>query len=117
MADFALQRGELQTRALLLDTTSNITTGSGGINIRTETVDYQITTEAKHLTIGALPAPISITGSFKDTGALPDIGRLALRSGAVAGLGILFAPAAILPTIQFGVGDDHRCEALARRGK
>jgi hypothetical protein len=25
------------------------------------------------------------------------------------GLGVLFAPAAVLPTIQFGVGDDHRC--------
>jgi hypothetical protein len=32
-------------------------------------------------------------------------------------LGILFPPAAILPTIQFGVGDDHRCGALVRRGK
>jgi AsmA family protein len=117
VADFGLQRGELQTRALLLDTTSNITSGSGAINMRTETLNYQIRTEAKHFTIGALPAPISITGSFKDPGAMPDITRLALRGGVAVGLGMLFAPAAILPTIQFGVGDDHRCEALARRGK
>jgi uncharacterized protein involved in outer membrane biogenesis len=117
VADFTLQRGELKTRALLLDTTSDITTGSGTINLRTETLDYQISTEAKHFTIGSLPAPISITGSFKDPGALPDIRKLAVRGGAAAGLGVLFPPAAILPTIQFGVGDDHRCEALARRGK
>jgi AsmA family protein len=72
---------------------------------------------AKHFNIGALPAPISITGSFKDPGALPDITKLAVRGGVAAGLGVLFPPAAILPTIQFGVGDDHRCEALAHRGK
>ena len=48
VADFALLRGELQTRALLLDTTSDITTGGGVINLRTETLAYQIKTEAKH---------------------------------------------------------------------
>jgi AsmA family protein len=117
VADFALLRGELQTRALLLDTTSDITTGSGVINLRTETLAYQIKTEAKHFTIGTLSAPISITGSFKDPGALPDITKLAARGGAALGLGLLFPPAAILPTIQFGVGDDHRCDALAHRGK
>jgi len=117
VADFALLRGELQTRALLLDTTSDITTGGGVINLRTETLAYQIKTEAKHFTIGTLSAPISITGSFKDPGALPDITKLAARGGAALGLGLLFPPAAILPTIQFGVGDDHRCDALAHRGK
>jgi uncharacterized protein involved in outer membrane biogenesis len=117
VADFVLQRGVLQTRALLLDTTSDIISGSGTINLRTETLDYQISTEAKHFTIGSLPAPISITGSFKGPGAMPDIGKLTARGGAAAGLGVVFPPAAILPTIQFGVGDDHRCEALARRGK
>ncbi len=117
VADFVLQRGELQTRTLLLDTTSDITSGSGTINLRAETLNYEVKTEAKHFTIGALPAPISITGSFKDPGALPDITKLAVRGGVAAGLGVLFPPAAILPTIQFGVGDDHRCEALAHRGK
>ena len=117
VADFALQGGELQTRALLLDTTSDIISGSGTINLRTESLDYQIRTEAKHFTIGSLAAPISITGSFKHPGALPEITKLAVRGGAAAGLGLLFPPAAILPTIQFGVGDDHRCEALMRRGK
>ena len=117
IADFGLRQGELQTRALLLDTTSNITSGAGTINMRTETLNYQIKTESKHFTIGALPAPISITGSFKDLGAMPNITRLALRGGAAVGLGVLFPPAAVLPTIQFGVGNDHRCEALIRHGK
>jgi hypothetical protein len=95
-ADFALQRGELQTRTLLLDTTSDITSGSGAIKLRTETLDYQIKTESKHFTIGALAAPISITGSFKDPGALPDITKLAVRGAVAAGLGVLLLPTAIL---------------------
>ena len=85
VADFALQRGELQTRALLLDTTSDIISGSGTINLRTETLDYEIRTEAKHFTIGSLPAPISITGSFKNPGAMPDIRKLAVRGGRRSG--------------------------------
>lgn len=117
VADFVLQRGVLQTRALLLDTTSDIITGTGTINLRTETLDYQIKTDAKHFTIGSLAAPIAITGSFKGPGAMPDIATLAVRGGAAAGLGVLFPPAALLPTIQFGVGDDHRCQALARRSR
>jgi hypothetical protein len=48
---------------------------------------------------------------------MPNITRLALRGGAAVGLGVLFPPAAVLPTIQFGVGNDHRCEALIRHGK
>ncbi len=46
----------LGTRALLLDTTSDITTGGGVINLRTETLAYQMETEAKHFTIGTLSA-------------------------------------------------------------
>ena len=36
VADFGLRQGELWTRALLLDTTSNITSGTGTINLRME---------------------------------------------------------------------------------
>jgi uncharacterized protein involved in outer membrane biogenesis len=117
VADFALEHGVMQTRALLLDTTSDIISGSGSVNLASETVDYQIKTEPKHFSIGSLPAPISIAGSFKNPDAMPEIGKVAVRGAAAVGLGIVFPPAAILPTIQFGVGDDHRCQALVRRGK
>ncbi len=115
VADFALQRGVLVTRALLLDTTSDIVSGTGTIDLRREAVDYTIKTDAKHFSIGSLPAPIHVYGSFKDTGAMPNIAVLAARTGAAVGLGFAFPPAAILPTIQLGVGDDGRCAALAAR--
>jgi hypothetical protein len=38
------------------------------------------------------------------------------RGGAAAGLAVLLAPiAGLLPTIQFGIGDDNRCEAMVSR--
>ena len=36
---------------------------------------------------------------------------------AAVGLGFLAAPLAILPTIQFGIGDDNRCQGLIARGR
>src|SRR5688500_20117309 len=35
---------------------------------------------------------IGITGSFKSPEIAPDVGELAARAGAAAGLGVLFAP-------------------------
>ena len=72
-------------RTFLIDTTSDVISGTGDINLRTENVDYQIRTAAKHFTIGALPGPITISGSFKKPRGVPDIGKLILRGGAALG--------------------------------
>ena len=41
----------------------------------------------------------------------------AARAGAAVGLGILFPPLALLPTIQLGVGENSQCEALQSAGE
>ena len=56
VADFALQGGELQTRALLLDTTSDIISGGGTINLRTESLDYHTRSGPKPSTLRWLTA-------------------------------------------------------------
>ena len=91
---------------------SNITSGVGTINMRTEALNYR-----SELKEGISPlVRISITGSFKDLGAMPNFTRLTLRGRGCVGLQALFPPVAVVPTIQFSVGDAHRCEALAHRG-
>ncbi len=112
VAQFTLARGLLQTRALVLDTGEGIINGTGNINLRDETVDYRVKTDAKHFSIGSLPAPIDITGTFKHPSIRPDIAALGLRGGIAAGLGFLAPPLALIPTIQFGVGNDNRCARL-----
>ncbi len=117
IGDFALERGVLATRTVILDTEANVVTAAGTVNLRAETLDLRLKTDSKHFSIGSLPAPIGITGPFKNPSIRPDIATLGARGGAAAGLGVLFPPAALLPTIQFGVGDDNNCAAVVKRGQ
>ncbi len=116
IADLALRRGLLAIQALVLDTGEAVVEGTGTVSLKTETLNLQIRTDAKHFSIGSLPAPINIGGTLKNPSLVPGAELLA-RGGAAAGLGIAFPPLAILPTIQFGIGDDGRCNNLLTRAK
>ena len=108
VADFALHQGVMASRTLVVDTTDHLITGGGRIDIVNELVDMRIRTDVKHFTIGKLAAPVAIRGPFKNLSYGLDA-ELAVRGGAAIGLGLLFPPAAILPTIQLGIGDDSPC--------
>lgn len=115
VGDFVLRRGILETRTMLLDTGEANVTGKGTISFRDETLNYQLRTEAKHLSIGSLPAPIDITGRLKAPSIMPDAATVAARGAVAVGLGVLLTPlAALLPTIQLGLGEDNDCGALIR---
>jgi uncharacterized protein involved in outer membrane biogenesis len=116
ITEAGLDRGILQLQSLVLDSSEAIVTGTGGANLRDEQLDMQLRTESKHFSIGSLPAPINIGGTLKNPAIRPG-GELALRSGAAIGLGFIFPPLAALPTIQFGTGEDHRCDQTLARAK
>jgi uncharacterized protein involved in outer membrane biogenesis len=116
IADLALRRGILAIQALILDTGEAVVEGAGTIDLKSEAVTLQLRTDAKHFSIGSLPAPINIGGTLKNPSIMPGAELLA-RGGAAAGLGLVFPPLAVLPTIQFGVGDDGRCNNLLARAK
>jgi uncharacterized protein involved in outer membrane biogenesis len=116
ITEAGLDRGEFRLRSLVLDTSEAMVTGTGGANLRNEQLDLQLRTESKHFSIGSLPAPINIGGTLKKPAIMPG-GELAVRGGAAIGLGFLFPPLAVLPTIQFGTGEDHRCDATLARAK
>ncbi|MFC7539315.1 hypothetical protein ACFQU2_07390 [Siccirubricoccus deserti] len=80
-------------------------------------LDLWLRTDSKRITIGSLPTPIGITGSFKSPQIRPAVGELAARAGAAAGLGVVFPPLALLPTIQLGVGENNQCEALTEKSR
>ncbi|MDB5971322.1 MAG: AsmA family protein [Hydrocarboniphaga sp.] len=113
VADFDLKDGQVDTRTLLADTSEANIIGHGSVDLRQEKIDYQIKTEPKRLNIGRLGAPINIKGNLRSPSILPDPGALALRGGAAAILGTLLTPlAALIPTIQLGLGEDNDCVAL-----
>ena len=118
VTDFALQRGVLQTRTMLLDTSEANVTGRGDINLRNETLNFRLRTDAKHFTVGSLPTDIIIDGKLKSPSIGPETGELAARTGAAIGLGILLTPlGALLPTVQFGSGEDNFCGPLLQQAQ
>jgi AsmA family protein len=112
VSDFNLANGVLDTRALVLDTDQGNVYGKGNIDLRNERIAFQISEEGKHVSIGALHAPIDITGTFKSPNVRPEPGALATRVGIAAAIGTVFPPAGLLATIQLGLGKDHNCGAL-----
>jgi uncharacterized protein involved in outer membrane biogenesis len=108
--DFGLKHGVFETRTLLLDTTEARVVGAGTIDLANESLNYRLKTDSKHFSIGTLPTPIDIGGTLKKPSIAPEAGPLALRGGAAIGLGVLFPPAALIPTIQFGIGEDGACQ-------
>jgi hypothetical protein len=116
VANLTLERGVLNTRALLLETDSALISGRGTIRLDREAIDYELRSEAKRFTIAALPTSIAISGPFSGPSIQPDYTELGIRGGLAAALGFVALPLAILPTIEFGIGDDPRCNALLQRG-
>jgi len=118
VGDLALQKGVLDFKAMTLDTGEGITNVGGDVNLGNETIDLSMKTDSKHFSIGSLPTRINIGGTFKDPSIRPGA-EIAARAGAAAGLGVLFAPLAILPTIQFGTSEeqDARCGELLQQAR
>lgn len=116
ISDSPLRNGNLNIRTFILDTGEAIVHLLGGVDLRNETLDLSLRTDAKHFTIGSLPTPIEVAGPLKRPSIRPG-GELVARGGAAIGLGVLFPPLAVLPTIQFGVGDSHRCEHVLAEQK
>jgi hypothetical protein len=80
------------------------------VNFWDEHIAYQIETEPKHFSVGSVAAPIKIKGPLKDPAIYPDPGELAARTGSAAAFGILLTPlAALIPTIELGLGEDNDC--------
>ena len=118
ITDFVLQQGQVTARTAVLDTDENRVGMTGGINLQSEGINMVLRTEAKHFSIGSLPAPVDITGTLGAPSVRPDVAVLAARAGAAIGLGILLTPlGALLPTIQLGTGEDGACAGLLQQAK
>lgn len=118
VTDLGLQRGILHVNAMVLETTEGVTNVDGDIDFQSEKIDLSFKTDAKHFNVGSLTTRISVSGTFKEPSIRPGAEGV-MRAGAVAALAALFAPLAILPTVQFGTSDeeDARCGNLLRQAR
>ncbi len=109
ITDLPLHRGVMDFSVFLLDTQEGRVTGEGNLNFADQMLDMTLTTRSKHFSVGSFPGPIHLSGPIGDVSIRPGA-EVVARAGAAAGLGVLLTPlGALLPTIQFGVGDDNAC--------
>lgn len=110
VSDFTLTDGQLDTKAFLIATGEANILGSGTADMQTEKLSLAMSTSATHFQILSLSTPINIGGTMKHPSVLPAPGPLAARAGGAIGLGIIFPPLALIPTIRLGLGDKNACE-------
>ncbi|MFT8763887.1 MAG: AsmA family protein [Gluconobacter potus] len=109
VADLPLKDGIVHTNSMLLQTGTTRTMGTGTVNFHKDALDYAVTTRSIGPQILSLPGAVHIFGSMKSPTILPGAELLG-RVAASVGLGIVFPPAALIPTIQLGVGKGSACE-------
>lgn len=113
IADMKLQKGILTPDTLLLDTSDTNINVSGDINLRDETMNLRVVPAPKDMSILTLRGPIIVDGPMRDPGIQPETTNLAGRTTAAVLLGVLLTPlAAIIPTIELGLGEDSDCKGL-----
>jgi len=110
VSDFTLTDGQLDTKAFLIATTEANILGSGTADLTDERLNLALSTQATHFSIGSFSTPINIHGTLKHPSVLPAAGPLAARTVPAIGLGVIFPPLALLPTIRLGLGDKNACE-------
>jgi AsmA family protein len=110
LADLVLRQGVLSTRTLLLETPDAVTHGRGAVDLRNERVEIRLRTQSRHITVGALPMPLLISGTLKEPRAVPDPATPAGQNGLAGAL-------AVLPIIQLGTAEVPQCRNLLREAQ
>jgi AsmA family protein len=87
-----------------------VTHGRGVVDLRNERVEIRLRTQSRHITIGALPMPLLISGMLKEPRAAPDPATPAGQNGLAGAL-------AALPIIQLGTAEVPPCRSLLREAQ
>jgi uncharacterized protein involved in outer membrane biogenesis len=98
-ADFVATDGVLESRVFALDTDDAVINIDGHINLRDETMDLGVHPHTKGFRVFSLRSPLYVKGTFKDPHVGVNAAALALRGGAVVGLGLINPFAALIPLL------------------
>jgi uncharacterized protein involved in outer membrane biogenesis len=98
-ADFVATNGVLESRIFALDTDDAVINIDGTVNLRDETLDLGVHPHTKGFRVFSLRSPLYVKGTFKDPHVGVNVAALALRGGAVIGLGLINPFAALIPLL------------------
>ncbi|RQS20093.1 AsmA family protein [Burkholderia sp. Bp8998] len=110
--DFVATNGMLDPKVFALDTDDALINVDGPISLRDESLDLKIHPHTKGFRIFSLRSPLYAKGTFKNPKVGVDAGALALRAGAMVGLGLINPFAALIPLIAPSNNRDVPCSEL-----
>jgi len=118
VADLAFDNGVMQPRQFVFDTVHTTLVGEGRANFADETLDLRLVAKPKGPSLLSLRGPINVAGTFGNPSVMPDLGRLAARTGGAVALAAIATPlAAIVPFVQMGGNQDAQCGPLMQAAK
>ncbi len=113
VADFAVAKGRMESRALVIDTTDTLIEGEAVVDLDTEALDVRMLAHPKDPSPLSGRTPVTVGGTFAAPAVGIDPSGLAARGAAAVALGALLTPlAAIIPFIELGLGEDSDCNGL-----
>ncbi|CAD6537451.1 hypothetical protein LMG27952_03268 [Paraburkholderia hiiakae] len=111
-ADFVATNGVLDPRVFALDTDDAVIDIDGPIDLRDESMDMKVHPHTKGFRIFTLRSPLYVKGTFKNPHVGVDATALALRGGAMIGLGLINPFAALIPLIAPSNNKPLPCDVL-----
>jgi uncharacterized protein involved in outer membrane biogenesis len=106
---FGIKTGVATATTFLVDTDQDVITANGNLNFADETITLDLRPYNKSITAISLRTPVDVRGTFAKPAFHLETGNLIARLGAAIGLGVAFPPAALLPLIDTGLGDNNAC--------
>ncbi|WP_118181364.1 AsmA family protein [Paraburkholderia phosphatilytica] len=113
--DFVDTDGVLDSRVFALDTDDAVINVDGTVNLKDEAMDLKIHPHTKGFRIFSLRSPLYVKGTFKNPHVGVDAAALALRGGAMVGLGIINPFAALIPLIAPSNNKGLPCDTLMQQ--
>ncbi|SIT43777.1 conserved hypothetical protein [Paraburkholderia ribeironis] len=98
-ADFVVTDGVLDSHVFALDTQDAVINIGGKVNMKNESMDLGVHPHTKGFRIFTLRSPLYVKGTFKNPHVGVNTTALALRGGAMIGLGLINPFAALIPLI------------------
>jgi uncharacterized protein involved in outer membrane biogenesis len=127
-ANFNVVQGTMRTDGFVVDTDAALIDIDGTVDLGEEKLALTLHPNAKQLRVLSLRSPLYVNGTFKKPHVSIDKTAVALRGGGALALGAMAWPAALLPLLQPGSGEnqpasnpelpaDNGCLQLLHRAK
>lgn len=111
-ADFVATNGVLDPRVFALDTDDAVIDIDGPIDLRDESMNMRVHPHTKGFRVFSLRSPLYVKGTFQNPHVGVDAAALALRGGAMVGLGLINPFMALLPLVAPSNNKPLPCDQL-----